>query len=163
MSSLFHSLVQYFFNFKDFQQLIGVVDVKSTQVYFYAQKSTSYSTVGTGVPFDLIELNVGNAFSSSGEFVAPRPGIYYFAFSGISDNAVVARVVLQLKTATVDWTGVGEAYGSSTYQTLTLFSTLQLSQGDQIRIYLKEGIVFDDARSYTHFVGWLIDEDELPV
>jgi hypothetical protein len=28
---------------------------------------------------------------------------------------------------------------------------------------LKEGIVFDDARSYTHFVGWLIDEDELPV
>ena len=150
------------FQFKDFQKLIGVVDVKTTQVYFYAQKSTSYSTVGTGVPFDLIKLNVGNAFSTSGEFVAPRPGKYYFAYSGLS-GTIIARASLQLKTATVDWATVGTAYGSNNYQTFSFHSTLQLLQGDQIRMYLRDGIIYDDDRSFTHFVGWLIDEDELPV
>jgi hypothetical protein len=105
---------------------------------------------------------VGNAMSLSGIFVAPKSGRYFFSFSGISDGNIFARVELQLKTETVDWSKVGDAGGAPGYQTYSLQSTLELAKGNQIRLMLLEGAIHDDKnRIYTHFVGQLIEEEIL--
>lgn len=152
------------FVFTDFEKIIGVVDVKSMAVYFNAQMTKSYSTLDTGVPFDVINPNEGNALSASGEFTAPTPGKYYFAYSGIGDDSdTVVRVALEIRTAGGDWTAIGEAFGQAPLNTFTLHSTLDLLKGDQVRLLLKEGVIFEEGASYTNFVGWLIEENELPV
>jgi hypothetical protein len=62
----------------DMHKLIGTVDMKSIPTYFYAQMTSSFSTVNTAVSFGSVKLNVGNAFTAStGIFVAPTPGRYY--------------------------------------------------------------------------------------
>jgi hypothetical protein len=147
------------------QKLIGIVDVKSAPVYFHAQRTTSYSTIDSVVPFDLIRLNVGNAFDPSGVFVAPAPGEYYFAFSGLSANGVNARVLLEVKTASsLDWSRVGDGYGDGTYNTFAAHATLELLKDDQVRLFLTEGATLDnDPIFYTNFVGFLIAQNELTV
>jgi hypothetical protein len=145
----------------EFQSLVGYADVKSSPVYFYAQRTTIFASVNTVIPFDKFQLNVGNAMSSAGVFVAPNSG-KYFSFSTMSNINTVGRVDLQLKTATSDWLKIAQGYGDKTYNTLTLQSTLQLSNGDQIRLLLTEGAIHDanvQVGPYTHFVGWLIEED----
>ena len=47
---------------------MGVVDVKSTPVYFHVQRNQMYSIVGTTIPFQVVRLNVGggmNIFTAS--------------------------------------------------------------------------------------------------
>jgi hypothetical protein len=147
------------------QKWIGIVDVKSAPVYFHAQRTTSYSTVGSVVPFDSIKLNVGNAFDPSGVFVAPAPGKYFFGFSGLSDNGALARVVLEVKNATsLDWSRVGEGYGDTTFKTFAFHATLELLKGDQVRLVLTEGAIHDsDLHFYTNFFGVFIAQNELTV
>jgi hypothetical protein len=137
--------------------VIGFFDVKTSPVHFYAQKTLSYWNLNTVIPFELRRLNVGNAMSLSGIFVAPKSGRYFFSFSGISDGNIFARVELQLKTETVDWSKVG-----ALKQTYSLQSTLELAKGNQIRLMLLEGAIHDDKnRIYTHFVGQLLEEEIL--
>jgi hypothetical protein len=137
--------------------VIGFFDVKTSPVHFYAQKTLSYWNLNTVIPFELLRLNVGNAMSLSGMFVAPKSGRYFFSFSGISDGNIFARVELQLKTETVDWSKVG-----ALKQTYSLQSTLELAKGNQIRLMLLEGAIHDGKnRIYTHFVGQLLEEEIL--
>ena len=143
------------------QTIIGIVDVKSTAVYFHAQLTSTYSSVNTGVVFGSIKLNLGNALNpETGVFVAPTPGKYYFAYSGISDNGVDVRVLLQVKTVTGDWAGIGEGYGDLSYKTFSFHGTLQLLKDDQVRLFLTEGRIHEsDTHIYTNYVGWLIEEN----
>jgi hypothetical protein len=140
--------------------MIGYFDVKTSPIHFYAQRRTSYGAVNTAIPFEILKLNLGNAMSTSGIFVAPKSGKYSFALSGISEGNALARIQLQVKTATADWTKVGTAFAEVTlYQTFSLQSTLELVKGNQIRLLLLEGVLFDNYLLYTHFVGRLLEED----
>jgi hypothetical protein len=97
--------------------------------------------------------------STTGIFSAPKSGKYFLISSGISEINVNARVELQIKTATVDWSRIGQAYSAMTHQTFSLQSTLDLAKGDQIRLILIEGAIHDNANHYTSFVGQLLEED----
>jgi hypothetical protein len=158
-------LFDNFCNKIELQKLIGTVDVKSTPTYFYAQMTASYSTVNTAVPFGSAKVNVGNAFTAStGIFVAPTPGRYYFAYSGISGSTGALRVDLQLKTGTANWALVGEANSNGGFQTCSLHSTLDLLKGDQVRLYLTSGTIYENTQYlYTNYVGWLIEDTDLTV
>jgi hypothetical protein len=110
-------------------------------------------------------MNVGNAISSSGLFVAPRSGKYFFAFTGVSDRVDDARVDMQMKTdATSNWIKIGQVYGQKNFQTLTLQYILQLGSNDQIRLILKGGMLHSNKPEtsygpFTSFAGWLMEED----
>ena len=140
--------------------MIGYVDVKTSPVYFHAQKSQSLWNVNSVVPFETLRLNVGNAMSTSGIFVAPKSGKYFFAYSGLSEGSIHANVELQMKTDTADWTRVGLAHGEPGKQTFSLQATLELAKGDQIRIMLSGGAIGDSGiHNHTNFVGHLLKED----
>lgn len=97
----------------------------------------------------------------SGIFVAPTPGKYYFAFSGICSSNTAARVQLQVKTVTTGWERVATASGAEQYETFSVQSTLELAKGDQVRLYFVDGATYDDGVHYTNFVGMLLEEDIL--
>ena len=133
---------------------IGYADVKSTPVYFYVQTNVHHSTVNTAIPFEVTRTNVGNAMNpSTGIFTAPRPGKYFFTYSGIS-SADNSHIELHLNGVLL-----GKAYSVQTLETFSHHATLQLSQGDQIRLFLKTGSVFGNHELFTSFVGILIEQD----
>jgi hypothetical protein len=148
--------------FVDFQKVIGYVDVKSGPVYFHAQSTTSFSIFNKEISYNLIRMNVGNAMSSSGLFVAPKSGKYFFAFSGLSSKDLHVRVEFQMKTGVNwNWIKIGQVFGQKNYQTLTIQNILQLGRGDQIRLLLQAGVLFSDTPHgpLTSFSGWLMEED----
>jgi hypothetical protein len=107
---------------------------------------------------------VGTALNpETGIFVAPTPGKYYFTYSGISDSGVRVRVLLQMmKTGTTDWIRVAEAYGDTTFKTFSMHATLELVKGDQVRLYLTYGTIYENTQYlYTNYVGWQIEDTDL--
>ena len=139
--------------------MIGYFDVKTSPVYFHAQKSKSHLNFNTIVTFEILRLNVGNAMSTSGIFVAPNSGKYFFAYSGLSEGSRNARVELQGKTDTADWTKDGHAYGGTGHQTYSLQATFDLAKGNQIRLMLLEGQMHANESHYTNFEGHIVEEE----
>ncbi|XP_046640282.1 uncharacterized protein LOC124323313 [Daphnia pulicaria] len=143
-----------------FETWIGFADVKSSSAYFYVQRNTVYSTINSVIPFEITRTNVGNAINpSTGIFIAPRPGKYFFGFSGVADvtqGTNAARVDLQLNGVKI-----AQGYSHTTLDTFALQSTLEL-KGDQIRLFLAAGAIVDGTGlQHTTFVGWLVEEDDV--
>jgi hypothetical protein len=162
---------------KDFQKWIGYADVKSTPVHFYVQRSSSFSSFGPPIAFELARVNEGNAMNlTSGIFTAPRPGIYFFSFTGLvefpaSSSRVFLGVSLYLNDIyLLDRIGTGYVAESNTVtdqlSPLTLQSTLNLKKGDQVWVaipenYLPTGaFLYDNSYShYSHFTGFMLEEE----
>jgi hypothetical protein len=158
--------------FTDKQKWIGYADVKSTPVHFYVQRNDSFSTEYTPIPYDLAVVNEGNAMDmTSGIFTAPRPGIYFFSFTGLafissssSDVYLGSRLYLN-----------GNRIGSSLVREenkkgipvdqkspLTLQSTLNLKTGDRLWVqidYSSSSYLFDSDAHFTHFTGFMLEEE----
>jgi C1q-related factor len=139
---------------------VGVVDVKSSPVYFHVQRNEQYILNGTTIPFQIERLKVGGGMNiTSGIFTAPKSGIYFFSFSGIS-------------TSPADWLDIdlyhnsnliARAYGPNAAGLFTaaLSSTLSLKSGDQISLRLNHGQLFDNSAHHTNFNGMLLQEEML--
>jgi hypothetical protein len=156
---------------KDFQKWIGYNDVKSAPVHFYVQRNSIYNTIGTPIPFDLARVNEGNAMNlTSGIFTAPRPGIYFFSFTGLASSPasyssyVYLGVALYLNGGLI---GTGKAEDGNTvayqYSPLTLQSTLNLKSGDQLWVEIfiisTGAYLYDNGDHFTHFTGFMLQEE----
>jgi hypothetical protein len=117
----------------------------------------------------LAVVNEGNAMNlTSGIFTAPRPGIYFFSFTGTanfpaSSSFVRLGVSLYLNG---DRIGTGWVEESNTFANqnnqVTLQSTLNLKKDDQVwvAIYYQTGAnLLDNSDHFTHFTGFMLEEE----
>jgi len=113
------------------------------------------------IPFDVERLNVGGAMNTAeGVFTAPVDGIYHFEFSALKDALDPSSVYVSLL---VNGEMIGNSFGSTIpdyYVGLSSINAhLRLKTGDQVSLLKTGGILNDDAGHYTHFSGWLVEED----
>jgi len=139
---------------------VGVVDVKSSPVYFHVQRNSTYNLNGTTIPFQIERLNVGGGMNiTSGIFTAPKSGIYFFSFSGIKTTAAnYLDVDLRHNSNLI---AIAYGTGETGYLTAALSSTLSVNSGDQISLRLNHGQLSDNNGYYTNFNGILLQEEML--
>ena len=105
----------------------------------------------------------------TGIFTAPRPGIYFFSFTGeagfpASSSRVILGVALYLNGDRIVSSSAQESNTvNGQVSPLTLQSTLNLKSGDQIWVAISDkstGVYFyDNGNHYTHFTGFMLQED----
>ena len=136
------------------------MDVKSSPVHFFVQRNITYGRENSVVPFELERLNVGEAMDiNTGTFVAPQSGTYFFSFAFMKDEQA-KNVTIYIRKNCVN---IGAAHTHALPNTKiqsSLQATLKLKSGDSVDLFqMQNGNIYDDASHYTHFTGWLIEED----
>jgi hypothetical protein len=155
----------------DKQKWIGFADVKSTPVHFYVQRNSSFHSESTPIPFDFARVNEGNAMNlTSGKFMAPRPGIYFFSFTGLarisSSSPSYFSSYLYLNGGLIGISRVDEGKSIiSQMSPLTLQATLNLKKGDQVWMTMDHSgntsdfYLHEDSDHNTHFMGFMLEEE----
>ena len=140
-------------------------------VHFYVQRNSNFNTTGTPIRFDLALVNDGNAMNlTSGIFTAPRPGIYFFSFTGLAvfpastSIRVFLDVHLHLNGAHIGrvWDEDSNTLANQFSPLSTLQSTLNLKKGDQVWVEifdLSSGAYLHDYNHFTHFTGFMLEEE----
>ena len=152
------------------EKWIGYVDVKSAPVHFYVQRNSNFNTAGTPIPFEFALVNEGNAMDlTTGIFTAPRPGIYFFSFTGLaqypkSESVVSLEVILYLNGEQIGRGWVENKNTDNNQRSpLLVHSTLNLKKGDQVWVAIwgksAEVNLYDSGSHHTHFTGWMLEEE----
>ena len=142
------------------------------RVAFHASASTD-QTVGD-TAYDTLRVNnssSGENFeypsgvfdNSSYAFIAPVDGIYFFEAAVLWDNANLseARNAIFIRVNNIDEVGEWTVSGATDFFGTGVSTTLQLNEGDQIRVRVYNGDsqdmdTFSQSGKYCYFSGYLI-------
>lgn len=88
------------------------------------------------------------------------PGIYHFEFSGLKDYyADQLYIALQVNGAMIGYAET-RPFRIGSFDSLSLTSSLRLKANDQVNLYNQfTGILLDGSAHWSHFAGWLEEED----
>jgi hypothetical protein len=128
----------------------------AVQICFDATSDQSFSSLNTPITYNILTLNVGNAFNAgSGIFTAPKRGYYFLHWQGVqNDNqGLDVRVFMKKNGSTV--------MGSYSYQTrhnqLVMSCVQNLQAGDRIWAELNQGSISSTSSDlFTKFSGFLM-------
>ncbi len=108
----------------------------------------------------------------SGIFTSPRNGKYYFSLSGLAFFSAVSSSFWYYTQVSLFKNGdlVGSAYADAIpvasidqWKPFSLQTTLNLQAGDEIWVQIQHftsGVyLLDNGNHYTHFNGFLLEED----
>jgi len=143
------------------QESFGKLDVKTKSVHFYVQRDTIFNTDYTVIPFESARLNEGGAMNlASGVFTAPVDGIYHFEFSGVKDPSTTGLdISFQLNGVNVGH-AITNPVATGTWDSLSITASLRLKVNDKVNLYNLSGALHEaNNNHYTHFTGWLVEED----
>ena len=135
--------------------------MRTKSVHFYVQRNSHFNTPGSVIPFELARLNEGEAFSlSSGIFTAPVKGIYHFQFSAVKSLPYkYLDIFLQVNGTNIALAYTHQPYSGSS-DPIFLSVSLRLAASDRVNLFNSgEGGFHDNADHFTHFSGWLVEED----
>jgi hypothetical protein len=113
-------------------------------------------------------VNEGNAMDlTSGKFTAPRPGTYFFSFTGValleSPSVAWFHSSLYLNGNLIGSSFVRHENGVDQYSPLTLQSTMNLEKGDQLWVEISysdsSSFLWDNSYHLTHFTGFMLEEE----
>ncbi len=153
-----------------FQTWIGFADIKSAPAYFYVQRGdVTFNQSQIPIPFDVLKLNAGGAYSaSSGKFTAPVKGKYFFSASGIpafqasSSSRQNLDIGLYKNGERIAAAHSDEMHSAAMlHETFALQLTLDLQKGDQIWLEIL-GISPGASLwggAYVHFSGFILEEE----
>jgi len=98
--------------------------------------------------------------TAAGVFTAPVDGIYHFEFSATRDGEDSDPVYVFLL---VNGERIGISFGSNIpgyyVGASSINAHLRLKTWDQVSLLQQAGTIYDDNSHYTHFSGWLVEED----
>lgn len=138
------------------------MDLKTQRVHFNVQRdssldsSTSISTCGGCIPFEIEVQNIGGAIDiDTGFFTAPVTGTYQFQFSAMGENNLQFRFYksgLNSQMVAAPYV-IGSAPVSFT-------ASLRLEQGEQMIFEMVKGAFSTGIGGPSIlYSGWLVEEE----
>ena len=136
----------------------GIV-TKPYHPVFHVGKGNGNVAGATTVVWNVIFTNVGSYYNdSNGRFTAPVAGVYYFAFSVMSDGDVGMDMQLQKNGVVYQGCVPLQSAIGSTYNQLTGVCTITLAASDYVSVYNSTGTMYAGSATgrHTMFCGFLI-------
>jgi hypothetical protein len=126
---------------------------------FNAYKSSGNTASGNDFVFDAVDVNVGSNYNAStGVFTAPVSGNYFFSISALADfNQSTGDHDLWLLRNGANYARVRTSSNySGHYETATITAVVNLSVGDEVKVYVASGSFYGDGNRWAWFSGHLI-------
>jgi len=129
-----------------------------TPIYFNLQKSVTFCVPKSPVPFEIININVGEAFNfKQQELITPVAGIYEVIVKGFKTGMQDEMEITlrhnkkRVANAMVDWVVAHDFHTS-----FSIYSIFKAEKGDHIDLFLIKGCLYDDINHNTQFTGKLL-------
>ncbi len=142
------------------ETFIGDLEIKTKSVHFYVKRETLLKANGT-ISFEVEELNVGKAMNlATGLFTAPVNGIYHFEFSALKYSDKISSFVHLYVNGVKIGSSYADAHDGHYIAHSGISASLRLSTGDRVWLNKTSGVLDDyENDHFTHFTGWLMEED----